>query len=202
MRRAFSKTFSLYSERGRKYLNPAERQAVLAAMTRLPPDQALYAQTLGWTGARPSEILALTPLSFQVEMSVIAIITLKRREFIVREIPIPRRLMRALEKRYDIRRRQRTVELAHARIWPWSRVTVWRVIKSAMRSAGIQGVKATPRGLRHAFGVGTLQAGIPVTTLQKWLGHSSITSTAIYANASGPEDRALAERYWRYTKRP
>jgi integrase/recombinase XerD len=200
MSEAFSRTLSLYSARGRKYLNRSERQCALAAMARLPTDHALYARTLGWSGARPSEILELTALSFQVEESVIAIVSLKRRRFIVREIPIPPDLMRELDRHYGLRARQARPAEAQARIWPWSRVTAWRVIKRGMKAADIQGVKASPRGLRHGFGVGTLQSGIPVTTLQKWLGHSSITSTAIYANACGPEDQALASRYWRYAK--
>src|ERR1700761_9271392 len=98
MNQAFSRIPSLYSARGRKYLNRSERQCALAAMARLPIDHALYALTLGWTGARPSEILALTALSFQVAESVIAIVTLKRRQFVVREIPIPTELMRALDQ--------------------------------------------------------------------------------------------------------
>lgn len=31
---------------------------------------------------------------------------------------------------------------------------------------------------------------------QKWAGHSSLSTTAIYANAQGAEERSLAERLW------
>ena len=61
----------------------------LAAMQELPPEKALFALTLAWTGARVSEVLALTAASFQVEAGVVAIVTLKRRSFSVREVPIP-----------------------------------------------------------------------------------------------------------------
>lgn len=66
-----------------------------------------------------------------------------------------------------------------------------------MRRAGVQGVRGTPRGLRHAFGIHTLAAGMPLNIVQRMLGHSSIATTTIYTEATGPEDRAFAERFWR-----
>jgi integrase len=32
--------------------------------------------------------------------------------------------------------------------------------------------------------------------LQKWMGHASIKTTAIYANAVGEEEKALAQMMW------
>ena len=64
--------------------------------------------------------------------------------------------------------------------------------------AGIDGVRATPRGLRHAFGVGTLAAGVPLNVVQRLLGHASIATTTIYTEAAGPEAHALAARFWRF----
>ena len=70
---AQAQAFSLYAADGaRKYLNRAERQRVLAAVEQLPADRALFALTLAWTGARVSEVLALTPSSFQTEGGVVA----------------------------------------------------------------------------------------------------------------------------------
>jgi site-specific recombinase XerD len=57
--------------------------------------------------------------------------------------------------------------------------------------------RACPRGLRHAFGIGALQAGIPLNLAQRWLGHSRISTTAIYADVSGDEEKAFATRFWR-----
>jgi hypothetical protein len=47
--------------------------------------------------------------------------------------------------------------------------------------------------------VGGAQAGIPVTLLQRWLGHARLTTTAIYLEVSGPEERAIAARFWEAT---
>lgn len=70
------------------------------------------------------------------------------------------------------------------------------VIKHVMILASISGPRACPRGLRHGFGVGGAQAGIPVTLLQRWLGHARLTTTAIYLDAAGPEERDIAARFW------
>ncbi len=191
------KAASLYAVGGaRKYVNAAERHRALAAMRELPPKKALFALTLAWTGARVSEVLALTAASFQVEAGVVAIITLKRRSFIVREVPIPPDLMAALDQQFGIAARQRDPATRTLRLWPWHRTTAWRVIKGVMAQAGVAGRQACPRGLRHAFGVGTLQATIPITLTSVWLGHASLRTTAIYTTACGPEELAFARRFW------
>jgi integrase/recombinase XerD len=162
---------SLYAPDGaRKYLNRDERQRVLAAIEFLEPDQALFASTLAWTGARVSEVLALTPSSFQVERGVVALRTLKRRRHHIREVPIPPELMAALDRHFRILPKQRDPLVADHRLWPWHRATGWRLIKSVTRRAHIVGLPASPRGLRHGFGVGTLQSGVPLSLLQRWLG--------------------------------
>lgn len=187
----------LYATDGaRKYLNAAERGRTLAAMQELPPADALFAMTLAWTGARISEVLALRPSSFQVERGVVAIVTLKRRRFAVREVPIPPALMAALDRHFEITKRQRSSDAASERLWQCSRTTAWRLIKQVMGKAGVIGRQACPRGLRHAFGIGTMQSGVPINLTQMWLGHASISTTAIYAAACGPEEIGFAERFW------
>jgi integrase/recombinase XerD len=193
----------LYATDGaRKYLNAAERRRSLTAMQKLPQDKALFAMTLAWTGARISEVLALRRASFQVERAVVAIVTLKRRRFCVREVPIPPELMAALDRHFEITSRQHSPEAARERLWPYSRTTAWRTIKWVMEKAGVVGRQACPRGLRHAFGIGTVQANVPLNLTKEWLGHASISTTAIYAAACGPEEIAFAERFWRVDRSP
>lgn len=197
---------SLYALNGsRKYLNHAERGRALAAMENLEIDRALFALTLAWTGARVSEVLALTRASFQLESGVVAVHTLKRRRHVVREVPIPPELMQALDRRFKMSAGFHTPQLAQknvaTRLWPWSRVTAWRIIKDVMRRSSVEGRHACPRGLRHAFGIGALQAGVPLNLAQRWLGHSRIATTAIYAAACGPEELAFAGRFWHGAER-
>jgi site-specific recombinase XerD len=189
--------FALYDRHGaRKYLSRAERQRALAVMPALPADKALFALTLAWTGARVSEVLALSASSFELDSGVVAIRTLKRRRAVVREVPVPLPLMTTLDRHFGLRQRQRDPAMAAARLWPMCRATAWRLIASVMRRAGVAGRQACPRGLRHSFGIGTLQAGVPLNLVQRWLGHARISTTAIYADACGPEEAAFAERFW------
>jgi integrase/recombinase XerD len=193
-----TETFSIYSPQGgRKYLNDAESKRALAIMATLPLERALFAQTLAWTGARVSEVLALVPTSFQIESAVVCIATLKRKHS-YREVPIPRSLMAALNRRFCLRTAQRTPELSSKRLWPWSRVTAWRYVKSIMRRADVAGRQACPRGFRHGFGVGAISAGVPLNVVQRLLGHASIETTTIYTEACGPDLRAIVERFWTY----
>jgi integrase/recombinase XerD len=196
MQRDWSEGASLYAPNGgRKYLNHAERTRALVEMAKLPRSKALFALTLAWTGARVSEVLALTPSSFQIESGIVAIQTLKQRKHCVREIPIPPELVAQLDRHFGLSTRPR--DEPSQPLWPWHRVTGWRTIKEVMRCASISGRQACPRGLRHAFGVGSLQAGVPLNLTQRWLGHARISTTAIYAAASGPEETSFAQRFWR-----
>ena len=188
---------SLYTRAGeRKYVNQAERRRVLAVMQRLEHERALFSLLLAWTGGRVSEVLAVEPISFQVERNVVALRTLKRRQPHVREVPIAPGLMEAIDRHFALSELQRNPETARRRLWPWSRVTAWRFVKEAMLEAGIVGRPACPRGLRHGFGVGTLQASVPLNMVQKWMGHARLSSTAIYADAMGDEEALFAARFW------
>lgn len=198
---ASSRLMSLYAVGSgavaeRKYLNLDERHRVLAAVNTLAARPALFTLTLAWTGARVSEVLALTPCSFQIERSLVSIVTLKRRCWSVREVPLPPDLMRALDREFTLQAAQQDRQHSDIRLWPMNRVTAWRHIKRVMKDAGITGRPACPRGLRHAFGVGTVQAGVPITLLQKWMGHARLSTTGIYAAVSGPEEIALAKKFW------
>lgn len=190
--------FALYDRHGaRKYLSRMERQRVLAVVPALAAEKALFALTLAWTGARVSEVLALSASSFEVDCGLVAIRTLKRRRTVIREVPIPPWLVSELDRCFDLRGRQRSPALATMHLWPMCRATAWRLISEVMSRAGVTGRQACPRGLRHSFGVGTLQAGVPLNLVQRWLGHARISTTAIYADASGPEEAAFAARFWR-----
>jgi integrase/recombinase XerD len=75
-------------------------------------------------------------------------------------------------------------------------MTGWRAVHAVMRAASLDGVAASPKGLRHGFGVAAVTAGIPLNLVQKWLGHAQLSTTAVYANAGGTEEKGIARRMW------
>ena len=75
-------------------------------------------------------------------------------------------------------------------------MTGWRAVHGVMQAARLDGPHASPKGLRHGFGVAAVTAGIPLNLVQKWLGHAQLTTTAIYADAVGAEEKDIARRMW------
>jgi integrase/recombinase XerD len=189
---------NLFSQSGsRKYLNASERKRFIDAACRAPPKVRSFCLTLRWSGGRISEVLALTPASIDIESGVASMQTLKRRkQGIVRQVPLPLDLLRELDHVFKLRIAQRDPQLARLRLWRFSRTTAWRYVKAVMEAAGITGTPAMPKGLRHGFGVNAFQSNVPPHLVQRWLGHASLRTTSIYGDVVGAEERAFAERMW------
>jgi integrase/recombinase XerD len=121
----------------------------------------------------------------------------KRRKGVYRAVPVPPDFLDRLRLVHDL-------ELVHhsedrgrgIRLWPWSRTTAWRRVSEVMEHAGLGRIHATPKGLRHGFGIKAVTSEVPLNMTRKWLGHSRIATTAIYTNATGPEEKQIAERMW------
>lgn len=189
-----SRAGSLYTAAGqRKYLTAAERARFLDAVRACPRgDLRTLCLTLAYTGCRISEALALMPASIEREAGFIAIRSLKKRKraIVIREVPVPVELFRALYEVHGFDERQ-------ACLWPLCRSRAWQLVKGVMREAGIaEGPYMTPKGLRHSFGIHAIRSGVPLNLVQRWLGHASMTTTAIYLDALGEEERAIAARMW------
>ncbi|MFN3625455.1 MAG: tyrosine-type recombinase/integrase [Hyphomicrobium sp.] len=187
---------TLYSRNGqRKYLSTDERRRfLLVARTHTRPEVRTLCLVLAFTGCRISEALALTPGAVALADGFISIRCLKKRRgaVVYRELPIPSELAEALRSVHDLASMP-----SSNRLWALSRSRAWQLIKMVMTAAGIAGGPyATPKGLRHAFGLHAVRSGVPLNMVQKWLGHASMTTTAIYLQAVGSEEREFAARMW------
>lgn len=154
--------------------------------------------TLAYTGCRISEALQLTADRVDLSGKVIVFESLKkRRRGLYRAVPVPAPVLDALDLVHGLREAQRARDGGKSiQLWPFGRATGWRRVHELMDKAGIDGPQASPKGLRHGFGVAAVQAGIPLNMVQKWLGHAQLSTTAIYADAVGAEEQAIAERMW------
>jgi integrase/recombinase XerD len=181
----------------RKYFTDEERTAFLKASSRAPREVRSFCGVLLYTGCRISEALALTAKDIDLSAKAIVFETLKKRKRgMYRRVPVPAELLDNLDMIHGLRQLQRKGRL-NDRLWPWCRMTAWRKIEAVIKEAGItEGPHASPKGLRHGFGIAAVSKGVALNILQKWLGHSQMTTTAIYADATGEEERAIAARMW------
>lgn len=187
---------SLYTANGkRKYLTGAERDRFIAAAWACErADLRTLGLTLAYSGARISEVLALTAASIEIEAGFIAFRTLKRRNdaMVIREVPIPGTVLCELATVHALG----SID-PETHLWQLSRSRAWTLIRELMARAEVRpGQHATCKGLRHGLGHLAVRRGIALTLLQKWLGHSRLESTCIYAQAMDDEEREIASRLW------
>ncbi len=196
-------SMSLLTDQGeRKYLNQKERKRFYKALDVVKElSERTFCETIYWTGCRPTEALELDFMRVNIEDACLVFRTLKKhgknkgKEF--RSVPIPRSFAKLLNETHGILALQKDQGADLLRcIWKFGRQKGWRLMKLVMTKANIFGVRACARGLRHSFGIHAILSGVPETRLQKWLGHSSLRTTAIYVQAVGEEDRKLASRMW------
>jgi integrase len=172
----------------RKYLSKAEGLEFLRQAASLPNLEAVFCETLYYTGCRTSEALNLRRCDLDESMNAVLIHTLKKRgKKQIRRIPIPERLTKRL---LDV------ATSDTGQLWPFSRTTAWRLVKRAMLAAGLYGVHATCKGLRHAFGVRSALGHVPLPIIQGWMGHADASTTAIYLEVKDEEERELIGRTW------
>jgi len=190
---------SLYDRAGnRKYLVARERLAFVKMAATERPDVATFCLTLALTGARISEVLALTPERIDIADAAIVFETLKqRKKGVFRAVPAPRLLLRQLDSVHGISAALTDPARRSARLWSWGRTTAWSHVKRVMTRAGITDAFAKPKALRHAFGIEAQQNSVQLNMVQKWMGHARIETTAIYSGALGSEERALASKTWK-----
>jgi integrase len=175
----------------RKYLTPAQRQAFLRAAEQAPREVFTFCATLTHGGCRISEALALTAPRVDRSAGQLVFESLKkRRKGVFRAVPVPGDFLETLGTVHDLD------APGDRRLWNWSRTTAWRRVREVMDAASIQGLCATPKGVRHGFGIKAVTAEIPLNLTQKWLGHARLATTAIYTNAIGPEEQKIAKRMW------
>ena len=187
-----------YEKGSRLYLTEDEREAFLLAAKNSDRQTRTFCQTPDTTGCRISEALCLQPRNLDFGYKVIVFESLKKRKKgVFRAVPVPDDYLDTLNLVHGLKELYRRKKNLEQPLWNWSRMTGYRKVMAVMEAAGIQeGPHRCPKGLRHGYGVNAILNKVPLNTLKKWMGHSKIETTAIYADAVGEEERAIAARMW------
>lgn len=182
----------------RKYLTAEEREKFEEAAKEAEREIRTFCLILKNTGCRISEALNLKIRNIDFEAKAVVFETLKRRKKkVFRQVPLSDAFLDELNLVHGLKARQVQKKNTEERIWSMSRATASRRVDEVMQVAKISGIQACPKGLRHAFAIACLEMQIPLNLISKWLGHSSVITTAIYANALGEEERNIAARLWK-----
>ena len=145
--------------------------------------------TLRFTGARISEVINIKHEDIDFRNAEIRLITLKRhnprKRGQYRIVPVPSNLTSEIANYI--------VEYPHMRdkVFKVDRSNFNKVFKERCLEAGIPEELAHPHILRHTRAIELLRAGVPVTIVQDLLGHSALTTTAIYLKISGQEAKGI-----------
>ena len=196
--------YHLSDGKGRRlYLTAAEREGFYRAIDvalAAPGDREkrTFCMLLYWTGCRISEALAVQNSNIDFSAGGVVIQTLKRRKRTHRFVPLPDAFLVKLDDVHRVKDNQRATRQAQPEelIWPMSRPTAWRAVKSVMRAAGVSGPQASPKGLRHGFVIAHQHAATPEHMIQRWLGWASRDMMAVYGRAIGQDEREIAGRLW------
>jgi integrase len=86
--------------------------------------------------------------------------------------------------RFDVVLRHRCARISRGKV----PLSVLKRFKANLRRAGVREIRF--HDLRHTFGTRMAAAGVPLRTLQEWLGHRDFKTTLIYADYQPSEQEA------------
>ena len=166
-----------------------DQKDISATKRRIRGRYWLIFLTLRFTGARISEVINIKHEDIDFRNAEIRLITLKRhnpkKQGQYRIVPVPSSLTSEIANYI--------VEYPHMRdkVFKVDRSNFNKVFKERCLEASIPRDLAHPHILRHTRAIELLRAGVPVTIVQDLLGHSALTTTAIYLKISGQEAKGI-----------
>ncbi len=160
-------------------LSRDEEQKLIKQAYRETSTHGLLLKTLFLTGARVSEFVSLkvTDLFFDEQMILIE----KGKGGKSRYVPLLSEL--AQELKTHLGSRQTGYIFESNRHTKFTARRIQQIVKETAEQAGIK-KKVHPHLLRHTVATLLLERGMPLEQIQKFLGHSKIETTQIYAESS------------------
>jgi integrase len=189
------------------HLTGEDLNTLLATAEGLTPNQHPIFLVMATAGLRIGEAVALQVGDLDAENRQVHIRRIIQRGRVGspkngkgRVVDVPQTTMEVLAKIRDVRQAEAAVDGTEAR-WlfpgrapdlPIRAGRVQEAFLKVLRAAGIR--KIRPHDLRHTYATLAIQAGVPLLTVSRQLGHASISTTAdLYTHAVPGSNRAAAE---------
>jgi integrase/recombinase XerD len=160
-------------------LSREEERRLIAHAYRVQGSRGLLIKTLFQTGARVSEFVNIkaNEVFFEEQMILIS----KAKGGKSRYVPILPQLAQELRTHLGHRTTGYLFETIHNT--PYSPRRIQQIIKETADEAKIP-KRVYPHLLRHSVATTLLERGMPLEQIQKFLGHSKLETTQIYAESS------------------
>jgi site-specific recombinase XerD len=160
-------------------LSPEEVGRFLDA-ARAGRDRVLF-QTAYACGLRISELIHLQVRD--IDSARMVVIVRQGKGAKDRLVPLSKRLLAELRRYWLMHRSSAWLFPGRQPGRPLHPAGVQREFQRTLRQAGID-KQATPHTLRHSFATHLLEAGVDILTVQKLLGHGSLSTTSHYLHIS------------------
>lgn len=144
-------------------------------------------------GLRVSELTALRPADLLLDHELLRVHGRGARE---RMVPLGRAAVEAIGRYVRLGRPSLVADAQDVPVFvnaqgrSLSRMSVWKIIRTAADAAGLQRT-VSPQTLRHTFAAHLLEGGFDLRDVQHLLGHADISTTAIYSRADDQRLQAL-----------
>ena len=155
------------------------------------------------TGTRKEEFLGLQKRDFDLNNNIVVI--QRTYQFIdgveylssqmktiesKRVISIPESLSNLLKEYFEENPHITDID----RVFPFKPRRINKWMDDGIKASGV--MRATPHGLRHSLITNALSAGIPVQSVQKYVGHSSSRTTLdVYAHSKKKDEKQVGSLY-------
>ena len=155
-------------------------------------DRAIL-ETLYTSGMRASECVGLDTKDIDFETEFVLVRGKRMKE---RILPLGSYAVRALKKYLEVRPETEDPGLFLSRLQnKLTARSLQRMVHKHVMAAGLPG-QTSPHALRHSFATHMLDRGAGIREIQDFLGHSSLSSTAIYCHVSmGKMKKAYQEAF-------
>jgi site-specific recombinase XerD len=182
LKRDWKLTFIPYQKTGRKLpevLSGKELSALFKAVSNIK-HRAILMTTYS-AGLRVSEVLHLKISDLDSERKVIRVAEGKGRKD--RYVPLSEALLPVLREYWRSARPIQWLFPGQDPKLPLTRSSVEQVFNKAKKRVGIS-KNVTVHSLRHSFATHLLEKGTDIRTIQKLLGHRSLSSTQVYTHVA------------------